>query len=87
LTFPMAGAKLCPMPSPRVQAVIALLDEMNEEERKELHDELENACSPSEWKQAWNEELSRRIAQIEAGDVELVDGDEVLAELRRDLAT
>ena len=69
------------MPSPRVRAVIALLDEMNEEERKELHHELENACSPSDWKQAWNEELSRRVAQIEAGDVELVDGDKVLADL------
>lgn len=76
-----------PMTSPRVQAVIELLDEMNEDERKELRNELEGACSPSEWKHAWNDELSVRIAQIEAGDVELVDGDKVLADLRRDMVT
>jgi hypothetical protein len=75
------------MPSPRVRAVIELLDEMNDEERKELRNELEGVCSPTEWKRAWNDELARRIAQIEAGDVELVDGDDVLAELRRDMAT
>lgn len=75
------------MPSPRVRAVIELLDEMNDEERKELRNELEGVCSPTEWKRAWNDELARRIAQIEAGDVELVDGDDVLAELRRDIAT
>jgi hypothetical protein len=75
------------MPSPRVRAVIELLDEMNEEERKELRNELEGECTPSEWKRAWNDELARRISQIEAGEVELVDGDEVLAELRRDMAT
>jgi hypothetical protein len=55
--------------------------------RKELRNELEGACSPSEWKRAWNDELSRRIAQIEAGDIELVEGDEVLADLRRDMVT
>jgi putative addiction module component len=75
------------MPSPRVRAVIELLDEMSEEERKELRDELEGECAPNEWKRAWNDELARRISQIEAGEVELVDGDEVLAELRRDMAT
>jgi hypothetical protein len=75
------------MPSPRVRAVIDLLDEMNEEERKELRSELESEPTPSKWKRAWNDDLARRIAQIEAGEVELVDGDEMLADLGRDLAT
>lgn len=49
--------------------------------------ELEGACSPSEWKRAWDDELARRLAQVEADEVELVDGDEVLAELRHDMST
>ena len=75
------------MASPRVRAVIDLLDEMTEEERTELRSELEAASTPSEWKRAWNDELARRIAQIDAGEVHLVDGDEVLSDLRRDIPT
>jgi antitoxin component of MazEF toxin-antitoxin module len=81
------GSQAIGMPSPRVRAVIELLDEMNEEERKELRTELESERTPSEWKRAWNDDLARRIAQIEANELELVDGDEVLADLRRDMAT
>jgi hypothetical protein len=75
------------MTSPRVRAVIDLLDEMNDEERKELQSELAVAATPTEWKRAWNDEFAQRIALVEAGDVELVDSDEVLADLRRDIAT
>ena len=75
------------MTSPRVRAVIDLLDERNAEERKELQGELAGAANPTEWKRAWNDELAQRSAQIEAGEVELVDGDAVLADLRRDMAT
>jgi hypothetical protein len=75
------------MTSPRVRAVVELLDEMNQDERKELRTALEGACSPGEWKRAWNDELAHRIAQVEGGEAELVDGDEVLAELHRDMAT
>lgn len=39
-------------------------------------------CSPEEWSSAWNDELSRRIAQIESGEAELVDGADVIADLR-----
>jgi hypothetical protein len=75
------------MKSPRVRAVVELLEEMDEEERKELRNELEGVCGPSEWKRAWHDELARRIAQIEEESVQLVDGDDVLAELRRDITT
>jgi hypothetical protein len=72
---------------PRVRTVIDLLEQMSEEERRELRSQLEGVCSPTEWKRAWNDELARRIGQIEGGEVELADGDEVLADLRRDIAT
>lgn len=72
------------MTSPRVRAVIDLLDEMNDQELQELQSELAGAVTPTEWKRAWHDELAQRIAQVEAGEVELVDGDEVLADLRRD---
>ena len=75
------------MMSPRVRAVLELLEEMSETEREELRTELNGVPSPTEWKQAWNDELARRIHDIENGAVELVDGDDVLADLRRDAAT
>jgi hypothetical protein len=73
------------MPSPRVRAVLELLDEMNEAERKELQGQLEGECAPDDWRRAWNEDLVRRISQIEGGEVELVDGEEVVADLRQDI--
>ena len=33
--------------------------------------------------QAWAEEAERRVAQVESGDVQLIDGEEVIAEARR----
>jgi hypothetical protein len=73
------------MPSPRVRTVLELLDEMSAGEREELRDELEGVCGPQEWKRAWNEEIASRIARIEKGEVELVDGEDVLGELREDM--
>ena len=35
--------------------------------------------------EAWRVEITRRIAQIERGEVQLVPGDEVFARLRRKL--
>lgn len=40
-----------------------------------------------EWTAAWNDELARRIGQIERGEVELLDGEQVMAEMRALLAT
>ena len=33
--------------------------------------------------QAWQEEIQRRIQQIDRGEVELIDSDTVMAELRK----
>ena len=36
--------------------------------------------------QAWQEEVQRRIQQIDRGEVELIDSDTVIAELRKNHA-
>ena len=45
-----------------------------------LDEELED--DPAEVEVAWEEEIRRRIAEIDAGTAELIPGEEVLAELR-----
>jgi hypothetical protein len=76
------------MKSARVRAVLGLVSELSDNERNELREELDGALlsTPEEWDSAWNDELSRRIARIESGDVELVDGADVVADLRGDLS-
>jgi hypothetical protein len=58
------------MASPRVRAVLEIVSEMSAEERAELRDELEG--SSEEWAVAWTEEIERRMAQIERGEVQLL---------------
>ncbi|HWL84478.1 MAG TPA: addiction module protein [Polyangiaceae bacterium] len=65
--------------SPRVHAVLNLVAQMTNEERNELHDELER-CSPEEWSTAWNDELADRMAQVERGEVQLLTRDELFAD-------
>ena len=36
--------------------------------------------------QAWQEEVQRRLQQVERGEVELIDSDTVMAELRKNHA-
>lgn len=46
---------------------------------------LESLNSPtqSQVEEAWAEEVDRRIAEDERGEVEMIPGEEVIAELRR----
>lgn len=46
--------------------------------------EADDPASPSaaEWDASWADEVDRRVAEIRAGKVDLVDGDVVLAEAR-----
>jgi putative addiction module component (TIGR02574 family) len=37
---------------------------------------------PAEVERAWDEEISRRLAEVEAGTAELIPADQVFAELR-----
>jgi hypothetical protein len=71
----------------------ALLDQallLPEEERGALATRLLRCLEPDdgdepdaqEWEAAWSADLDRRIREIRDGSVELVEGDDVLAELR-----
>lgn len=71
----------------------ALLDQallLPEEERGALATRLLRSLEPEdgdepdaqEWEAAWSADLDRRIREIRDGSVELVEGDDVLAELR-----
>jgi putative addiction module component (TIGR02574 family) len=40
----------------------------------------------SDVEKAWQEEIQRRLQQVERGEVELMDSDTVMAELRKKLA-
>jgi putative addiction module component (TIGR02574 family) len=55
-----------------VQRLIASLDE-------------EEADDPQEVERAWEEEIRRRSAEVEAGTAELIPAEEVFAELRSQL--
>jgi hypothetical protein len=71
----------------------ALLDQalkLPEEERGEFATRLLRSLEPDdgdepcaqEWEASWSAEIDHRIREIRDGSVELVDGDDVLAELR-----
>jgi hypothetical protein len=71
----------------------ALLDQallLPEEERGALATRLLRSLEPAdgdepdaqEWEAAWSAEIDHRIREIREGSVELVEGDDVLAELR-----
>jgi len=63
--------------SARVRAILDLVSGLSEAEREELRDELDADLTPEQWKSAWDEELSRRITQIEGGEVQCATLDEV----------
>jgi putative addiction module component (TIGR02574 family) len=51
----------------------------------EIYESLINEPLDPEWERAWSREIEQRIQDIVAGRVELVDADEVHAELRTEL--
>jgi hypothetical protein len=63
--------------------------DLTDDERGELAALLLRSLEPHdgeeltalEWEATWSSELARRLQEIREGRVELVDGDEVLAEL------
>jgi hypothetical protein len=63
--------------SPRVRAVLDLVSELTEEERSELRAKLGgDDLDETEWTATWNDELSRRMTQIERGEVKLLTREE-----------
>lgn len=47
-----------------------------------LEPEDEDEVSKDEWEAAWSQEIDRRVREVDDGSVELLDGDEVLADAR-----
>jgi putative addiction module component (TIGR02574 family) len=75
------------------QAVAQILEEaeqLSASERAELADRIVESLAydiPSEIAQAQITEVRRRIAQVEAGEVALIPGEEALAHVRRLVAS
>jgi hypothetical protein len=66
--------------SPRVRAVLELVSEMTEDERRELREKLGgDELDEKEWTTAWNDELAHRMTQIERGEVKLLTEEEFFA--------
>jgi hypothetical protein len=63
---------------------------LNEEERSELVARLLPTLEPEdgetvtdeEWQAAWSVEIEKRVNEVRDGSAELIDGDEVLREVR-----
>jgi hypothetical protein len=67
--------------SPKVRAVLELIAEMSDEERGQLRETLSRAvATPADWDAAWNDELGRRIAQVERGEARLLNEEEFFAD-------
>jgi len=70
------------MPTP-IEKIRAEAMKLSPEERADLADMLWlSVDSAEEVEAAWDEEIARRIRQIDAGEVECVPWDTVMAELR-----
>jgi putative addiction module component (TIGR02574 family) len=64
----------------------ALAMQLTPEQRADLADLLWVSAIPREEVQAaWDTEIARRIAEIDAGTVELIPGEEVFARIERKL--
>jgi putative addiction module component (TIGR02574 family) len=66
-------AEVLKLPSPeRAQLAHRLIVSLDEDDDED----------PAEIERAWEEEIRRRIAELEAGTAELIPAEEVFAELR-----
>ena len=86
------------MPGPYTGRVMAIRPELraellnlSSEERQELADDLYDSVASDaldpEWEAAWSSEIERRVQDILANRVALLDADDVHAELRAELRT
>lgn len=67
------------------QVVLEEALKLSSNERAEVAEQLIaslDEASDTGVEQAWQEEVQRRLGQIERGEVELIDSDTVMAELR-----
>ena len=54
---------------------------------RSLDDEEGDALSPDEWQRVWTAEIEKRLRDVREGNADLIDGDEVLRELRAGLSS
>jgi putative addiction module component (TIGR02574 family) len=65
--------------------ILALSPEDRHELADEIYESLVDEPLDPDWERAWSREIERRINDVVAGRVDLVDFDEVHAELRAEL--
>jgi len=70
----------------KTQAIVEQARKLSPTERADVAEQLlaslEEALD-SDGEKAWQEEVQRRLGQIERGEVKLIDSDTVMAELRK----
>jgi putative addiction module component (TIGR02574 family) len=67
----------------RLEEIKAAVLRLRPEDQAEIADAiLANIADPGPRSDAWKAELDRREAEYERGEVELIDNDEVFAQLR-----
>ena len=72
--------------SPKADSIFAAAMELTEEDRIDLADRLFLSVSAErqdEIEKAWAEEAERRMQAYRSGEVEALDGEEILAALRQ----
>ena len=69
------------------QQVTQAAMQLRPDERVDLAEKLWGSVdTPETIAAAWDEEIARRVAQLEAGEVETAPAEQVIAELRTQLA-
>lgn len=69
------------------QQVTQAAMQLRPDERVDLAEKLWGSVdTPETIAAAWDEEIARRVAQLEAGEVETVPAEQVISELRTQLA-
>jgi putative addiction module component (TIGR02574 family) len=70
----------------KTQAIVEQALKLSPTERAEVAEQLIASLDEvpdTDVEQAWQEEVQRRLGQIERGEVKLIDSDTVMAELRK----
>jgi putative addiction module component (TIGR02574 family) len=71
-------------PKMSIEEIEAIALELPASDRADLVSRLQDSIIDHDDDQACRAEVRRRLARIKAGDVEWIDGESVLAELRAD---
>lgn len=70
----------------KTQVIVEQALKLSPTERAEVAEKLIvslDEVPETDVEQAWQEEIQKRLAQVDRGEVELIDSDTVMAELRK----